>query len=395
MYQGGNIMNEEENIIEYEEPTNNGPEIKPEPKKHSGLKLTAIYLSGALICGGAGFAGATLAMNMAGNNLTNKEVLYQSVIQTKADGSEAGNLSNQEIVEAVKNTIVEITTSSVQNNSFLQQYVSSGAGSGVIISKDGLIITNAHVIEGATDIKVRTADGTEYPAELIASDSQTDVAVIRVQANNLQAAVFGNSDSLQVGEDVLAVGNPLGSLGGTVTEGILSAKDREITVQGQTMTLLQTSAAINPGNSGGGLFNRNGELIGIINAKSTGTDIEGLGFAIPINIAKSVAEDLVEKGKVSGRLTLGISYFEVNSVQAAMQYGVNTLGLYIKEVLPDTNAARAGMQAEDVITAVDGEQITTAAELKAKLSSHKVGDTMTFTVIRDKAYVELSVVLAE
>ena len=219
--------------------------------------------------------------------------------------------------------------------------------------------------------------------------------MLRINADNLQPAILGDSDTLNVGENVIAIGNPLGSLGGTVTEGILSAKDRDITIDGQSMTLLQTSAAINPGNSGGGLFNSRGELIGIVNAKSSGSDIEGLGFAIPINIAKSVVNDLIENGKVSGRITLGITYYEISSITQAMQHGVNVLGLLVSEVTPNSNAAAAGIQENDVIVEADGEQITTSDDLRNALSSHKVGDTMTFKVFRDDGYVDLSCTLAE
>lgn len=205
--------------------------------------------------------------------------------------------------------------------------------------------------------------------------------------------MVGDSSTLKVGEDVVAIGNPLGSLGGTVTEGILSALDREITIDDQKMTLLQTSAAINPGNSGGGLFNAKGELIGIVNAKSSGSGIEGLGFAIPVNEMKSVVEDLVETGKVQGRLALGIRYYEISSVQQAMKHGVNTLGLLVSEVEANSNADRAGIQANDIIVEVDGEQITTKEDLASILNNHKVGDNMDITVVRNKEYVNLSVTL--
>ncbi len=263
----------------------------------------------------------------------------------------------------------------------------------MIISADFTIISIFHVIEGASSITVRLSDGTEYAAEVVGADAQTDVAVIKIDANNLKPAVFGDSSSLLVGQQVLAVGNPLGELGGSVTEGIISALDRTITIDGQTMTLLQTSAAINPGNSGGGLFNTNGELVGIVNAKSSGSDVEGLGFAIPVNIAKDVAEQLITNGSVEGRLTLGISYYEISDVQTAMSNGLNTLGLLVAEVNAGSNAERAGFKQGDLIIAADDEQVSSSAELKSKLQSHEPGDTMTFTVIRDKKYVDLSVVL--
>lgn len=365
-----------------------------ESKKGGFLKTLLLLILTGVIGLGSGYAGAKIALNS--NKLpTKQEVLYQSVIQTDSNGNEINTLSKKDVIANVKDSVVEITTSGVEVNWFFQEYVTSGAGSGVIISEDGVIITNHHVIEKATEIVVRLSNGDEYPATLIGSDAQTDVAVLRIEASGLKPAIMGDSSMLAVGADVLAIGNPLGSLGGSVTEGIISALDRQITIDGQSMTLLQTSAAINPGNSGGGLFNMKGELIGVVNAKSSGEDIEGLGFAIPINVAKQIAEDLIEQGKVTGRLSLGIRYYEISNAQLARQYNVNTLGLYIGEVVAGSNAERAGLQPGDVITGVDGEQVTTSDELKAALKSHKPGETMVLDVVRNKEYIVLEVVLLE
>ena len=206
-----------------------------------------------------------------------------------------GNLSVAEVVKNVADTVVEITTTNVVTDRFYGQYVTSGAGSGVIISENGYIITNHHVIDGARTITVRLTDGSEFSAKLVGSDADTDIAVLKIQATGLSYAVMGSSASLVVGQEVVAIGNPLGSLGGTVTDGIISALDRTVVVDGHKMTLMQTNAAINPGNSGGGLFNRAGELIGIVNAKQADTGIEGLGFAVPIDVAWASAEAIVNK----------------------------------------------------------------------------------------------------
>ncbi len=353
-----------------------------------------------LLCAAVGFAsglgGAMLALSLFGNNnVVTKDVLYQSVIQTDIDGNTITDLSASDVVANVKDSVVEITTSTIRYGTFMGQYVSSGAGSGVILSKEGLIVTNHHVIDNATEIKVKLTNGEEHKATLIASDAQTDLAVLRITADDLKPAVLGDSDTMRVGETVYAIGNPLGSLGGSVSEGIVSAKDREIKIDGQNMILLQTSAAVNPGNSGGGLFNSKGELVGIVNAKSSGEDIEGIGFAIPISIAKGIVEDLTTTGKVSGRLVLGISYYEISNLSTAVKYGVNTLGLLVGEVSPNSNASKAGLKPNDVIVEVDGNQVTTADDLKVALNKHKVGDKMTFTVVREKEYIELSVTLKD
>ena len=383
---------DDENIVETEV---HETEIKEEKKEKKNKSKVFWILICALVGFVSGIGGTFLTLQLSGGISSNTDVIYHSVVQTNEDGEAVDEMSTVDVVENVKDSIVEITTSKTETTVFLQQYVTSGAGSGVVFSDAGLIVTNHHVIDGADEIKVRLTNGDEYDAELIASDAQSDLAVLRIDAENLTPVVLGDSDTLNVGESVIAIGNPLGSLGGTVTEGILSAKDREITIDGQSMTLLQTSAAINPGNSGGGLFNSKGELIGVVNAKSSGSDIEGLGFAIPINIAKSVVNDLVENGKVSGRITLGITYYEISSITQAMEHGVNVLGLLVSEVTPNSNAAAAGIQVNDVIVEADGEQVTTSDDLRSALSSHKIGDTMTFTVVRDKEYVELSCTLAE
>ena len=223
----------------------------------------------------------------------------------------------------------------------------TGAGSGVIISEDGYLITNNHVINGASTIQVRTSDGTTYDAVLVGTDSKTDVAVLKINASGLRPVTFGDSDNLNVGETAVAIGNPLGELGGTVTNGIISAKDRSITLDNQQMTLLQTNAAINPGNSGGGLFNSRGELIGMVVAKSSGSDVEGLGFAIPSNLVSKIAQELIANGYVTGRPALGVTVLSIENAQTAMQYGVSSLGVYITDVESGSAADKAGLQAGD------------------------------------------------
>ena len=205
-------------------------------------------------------------------------------------------LTIPEIAALNSKSVVEIYTESLVTDWFMRQYITEGAGSGVIISLDGYIVTNNHVIEKSTKITVQLNNGEEYDAELIGRDVKTDLAVLKINAKGLKPAKWGDSSELIVGELAVAIGNPLGKLGGTVTEGIISALSREINIDRHVMTLMQTTAAVNPGNSGGGLFNDKGELIGIVNAKFIGSDIEGIGFAIPADLAKEVVERLIKGG---------------------------------------------------------------------------------------------------
>ena len=190
-------------------------------------------------------------------------VIYESTEPKVDTSSVAGSTDTAKVVAAVENSVVEITTETVTTSTFFGQYVTQGAGSGVVVSADGYIVTNNHVVDGATNIKVTLANKTTYDATVVGTDEKTDIAVVKINASGLTPAVFGDSSQIVVGQDVIVIGNPLGSLGGSVTKGIVSALDRQVTIENQTMTLLQIDAAVNPGNSGGGAFDANGNLIGI------------------------------------------------------------------------------------------------------------------------------------
>ena len=303
----------------------------------------------------------------------------------------------KEITEAAKDSVVEITTESVTSDSWMQQYVTQGAGSGVIITEDGYITTNNHVIDGAGKITVTTADGKEYNAELVGTDSISDVAVLKIDADGLSPATYGNSDQLAVGDMAVAIGNPLGELGGTVTAGIISALDRQLVIDGKTMTLLQTDTSINPGNSGGGLFNGDGQLVGIVVAKSSGSDVEGLGFAIPINKAAEVAQQLMDKGYVSGQPSTGMTYTESSASGTGFEQffgGSQNQNVYIYSVEGD-NAKKAGFQAGDMVYAVEGTQITSFDELSSIVTAHKVGDKLKFTIVRNGSTMDITLELEE
>lgn len=387
-----NMENKEE-IKEESAPIYNNEPIqkKKEKKNHSGIK---IVIASVLLSSITSFGSAALAIKLFGSAPT---VIYESTNSPVINQINTAEMTSQVslVASAVENSVVEIRTEQLVTSSWLQQYVSEGAGSGVVYSSDGYIVTNNHVIDGATNINVTMHDGSTYPAELIATDSKTDLALLKIEKNDCIPVVLGNSDELIVGEETIAVGNPLGQLGGTVTNGIISALDREITLDGRTHNLLQTNAAINPGNSGGGLFNASGELIGIVVAKSSGSDVEGLGFAIPVNDVKEVIEQLITNGYVGGRPAMGISVISIETYQQAISYGVNKYGVFIVDVLEDSAAEKAGLQANDYIVSVDGVAIESYDDLSGILDSYAVGDTITIQIQRGRNIMDFSLTLQE
>ncbi len=324
--------------------------------------------------------------------------IYREVEEVAVStGNSDKNLTYAEVAALVKNSVVEITTE-FNNNSVWYQYVTQGAGSGVIISDDGYIITNAHVITNeetaavADNIIVRLTDGTEYTASVVGYDSDADIAILKVEAEGMTAAVCGDSDKLAVGEELVVVGNPLGELGGTVTNGIVSATEREISVNGVKMSLIQTNAAVNPGNSGGGMFNMAGQLVGIVNAKSSGSNVEGLGFAIPVNEALSVSEQLLEYGYVRGKVTIGVTFTEVSNSSFFFYYNLKP-GVYVSELTPGYNDKV--LQVGDRIIAVNEQEISSSHDIKEMLMGCAVGDTLKFQLYREGKLTEVEVTCYE
>lgn len=300
-------------------------------------------------------------------------------------------MTKTQVVSLVQSSVVEITTEKAVTGGYFQQYVSSGAGSGVIISDKGYVITNNHVIDSVDTITVRLSNGNEYTATLIGTDASADIAVIKIEpTETLTVAKLGSSDSLLVGEEIIVIGNPLGKLGGSVTNGIISALDREIIIDGETRTLLQTNAAVNPGNSGGGMFNLRGELVGVVNAKSSGTNIEGLGFAIPIDTAYSVVLQLMEYGYVLGRIDHGLELLDINDMLTAISYHVNTYGVYVLES-KYTDEIKNG----DRIASIDGTEVSSSADVKTALKDFKVGDTVKVTISRNGKMIDVKLTLRE
>jgi serine protease Do len=385
----------------------------------------------AALSAAAGYGGAKLAHNNTGTQpvtfarLTDDE-RSQIIAQVKAElsagvisdalnapsnsGLASGSVSNAsivplnaaaartpltipQVVEAVSDTVVEIATEQVTNAGYFGSRVESGAGSGVIISTDGYIITNNHVVSSARSVSVRLRNGETYDAEIVGRDTISDLAVLKIEASDLKAASYGNSDKLVVGETVIAIGNPLGQLGGTVTDGIISALNRDVTLSdGTVMNLMQTSAAISPGNSGGGLFNTYGELIGIVNAKSGGSNVEGIGFAIPSVQVVTIAEQLTNFGYVQGRVDFGIQLVDVHDIFTAMRYSLSSLGVYVSQ--DDTDS---GLRAGDRIISIEGVDVSSAVEVKAVYSDkkYKIGDTLKLVISRSGRTYEAEVVLKQ
>ena len=369
----------------------------PKPKKQHRVLLRVLAGLGVVVLGfGSGLAGAVVASR---TGLTGGQVVVQQVQRAASDAENTGStggegMSISQIASVVSPSVVAITTEQMSGSQtwFGGYYVQSGAGSGVIISEDGYILTCAHVVNGATSIQVQLDNGDTYDAAIVGQDTTSDVAVIKVEATGLTPAVIGDSNALAVGETVVAVGNPLGTLSNTVTNGIISALNREVTVEDNDMTLLQTSASISPGNSGGGLFNANGELIGIVNAKSSYSEAEGIGFAIPIDSGMEIAQQLIENGSVV-RPALGVQIYEVTDASTAARLGVNATGVYVVEVTAGGGAEAAGVKAGDRLIAIDDTAVTSNNAVKSYLNDKQVGDTVTLQVEREGKVLTMEVTL--
>ena len=382
----------------------------PKKKKKFNGKRVARSAVALVLAAAMGFAGGFVGAKFGGSGKVVIQQVAPSSTADSASGSDSSitaasssgsSLTTEQVADLVSPSVVVITTEQVvysQWSWYGQNQVESGAGSGVIISSDGYILTCAHVVDGASTITVTIGD-KDYTATLVGEDTTSDIAVIKIDADGLTPATVGNSDSLKVGQSVMAVGNPLGELGGTVTGGMISALNRSVTIQGSssvnTMSLIQMDASVSPGNSGGGLFNMNGELVGIVNAKSSSSDAEGLGFAIPINDAIKVAQELLENGYVTGRPYLGITYLAVTDAQTAQQLGVNAYGVYIVDVTKGGPADQAGLKVGDRIVSVDGSEIAAKDDLGTLMQKHAAGDTLAITVARDGQMQTVNVTLGE
>ena len=426
----------------YSDPNGGDPNKKPK-KKHTGLKVAAFVLAMVLVSGGsigvyegirssnADNSSSIVARNdcsaaesSPGDRCSSKKSdSSQSWIQL---ASTNGSMSVADIVKKVTPSVVGVQSTfsspNGSNNNTMNGYGGffgygsqgnngsqgmTGVGTGIIMSKDGYIVTNAHVIYDdehgygeASSVQIQMSDEeTTYDARIVAYDKEADIAVLKIDADNLTAAEFGDSSSCEVGETVVAIGNPLGlQFQNTVTCGIISALDRKVTINDNTMTLIQTDTAINNGNSGGPLINSSGQVIGINSAKMSSTysgeaTVEGIGFAIPMSEAKSIVDDLINYGYVTGRPQLGISCQDVTEA-VSQAYNI-PVGAYIFSVTAGGAADQAGLQPGDVITGIQDQTISTTEELNAVKNQYKAGDTITLTYVRAGETKKVDVTLAE
>lgn len=377
-------------------------------KKSGGKKGVALALVCALLGGGMGVGGGFLGASLARGDLPQTVVsgdgvstVMQGVRETSVlqiqqiDSSK--ELTAAEVYAANVNSTVGIVTSAVTTNFWGQQTQSAAAGSGFIFTDDGYIITNYHVIEGANAVTVSTYDGTQYDAKIIGYDESNDVAVLKVEAEGLTPVVIGSSSKLNVGDNVVAIGNPLGELTFSLTAGAVSALNRDVTMSsGSTQELIQTDCAINSGNSGGALFNMYGEVVGITNAKysgssGSGASIDNIGFAIPMDDVYNIITSIIEKGYIE-KPYIGVSVISVSG--ETQKYGLPQ-GAAVQSLTDDGPAKAAGLQVNDIITKVNDTEITSSNDLVKTIGACKPGDRITLTLYRQGQTMEISLEVAQ
>ena len=377
--------------------------------KKTVLTVAAICLATLLLCGAACFGTVNYVQRQAAAETAAESARLAEVENTAGEyytatllaGSKgsSGELSATEIYELACKQVVGISSTITGYNRFGQLTSNAVTGTGFVLSEDGYILTNNHVVEDASKtggkVTVKFYDGSEYPAEIVGTESGTsDVALLKIDANGLTPVTLGDSDSMQVGESIYAVGNALGELTYTMTAGIISALDREIAADRYTtLNMFQLDAAVNSGNSGGPVYNSRGEVIGIVTAKYNESGVEGLGFAIPINEAVQIAEELVNHGYVTGKAYFGITVTDIGESDA-QKY--NTVpGVYVYSVEEGSCAEKAGLRQGDVILALGGQTVTTTAELASAKKAYKAGDSCELTVWRSGETLTLTVVFDE
>lgn len=365
-------------------------------KNRLGLKITSLALVCALLGGLVGGGTAYLVSNSSNSETTEVNVSNRKPTEIQLKTVDGKNpMTDAELYAANVNSVVSINiTATSDPNFFGQTTQTAGAGSGFILTPDGYIVTNYHVVGDADTVKVTLYNGDSYDAQYIGGDEDYDIAVIKIEATDLPNVTLGNSDSLNVGDHVLAIGNPLGELTFSMSEGIASSVNRAIDVDGTPFNMIQVTAAINPGNSGGPLFNEYGEVVGIVSAKyssygSSGESVEGLGFAIPINDVISMIQDIMTNGYVSNKAYLGATIGTLTSGMAQQYRYDISQGAFVYSVEDGSPAAAAGLQLGDVITAIDGTEITSLEDLTAAKKGYAAGDTSTLTVYRQGETITL------
>ena len=385
----------------------NAQPAQPVKAKSSKLRLAALAISFSLLGGALGTGGTFAALRAFGNNSGTASATKTNgtaVIKTADDSGKAvamqtvktngTQLTASQVYQNNVNSTVGITTE-ITTNYFGYKTTAAASGSGFIITDDGYIVTNHHVIEGANSVKVTLYDNTQYDAEIVGSDESNDIAVLKIDASGLTPVTLGDSEALSVGDNVVAIGNPLGELTFTLTSGVVSAKDRSITTSNSVMmNLIQTDCAINSGNSGGALFNMYGEVVGVTNAKyssnsSTEASIDNICFAIPINNVKDIVTSIIENGYVV-KPYIGVSVETVSSDMKS--YGIPE-GAVVRVVNEDSPAEKAGLKENDIITKADDEDITSSNDLVSKIKKASKGDKITLTVYRqgEEKTIELTV----
>lgn len=372
-----------------EDPWDKNPGGSPKKKGGSGLsgKIVALALVCALVGGfiGAGVSGATTKVNKTSVQVSDREVAQVQTV--KVDGKT--QMSMSEVYASNVNSVVSINVSATTNY-FGQTVQTAASGTGFFITEDGYILTNHHVISDASSVKVTLYNGETYDATVIGSDEDYDIAVLKIDVTGATPVVLGDSSKVAIGESVAAVGNPLGELTFSMSEGIVSCVNRAINVDGTPFNMIQVDCSINPGNSGGPLMNLYGEVVGIVSAKYStysSTTVEGLGFAIPIDDVKSIITDIMENGAVTGKAYMAVTVGTMNS-QMAAQYSIDIdQGVFVYSVVKGGAGDKAGLRLGDVITKMGDTTLTSRQDLSAALKSYRSGDTATLTVFRDGSYI--------
>ncbi|MDY5276266.1 MAG: trypsin-like peptidase domain-containing protein [Erysipelotrichaceae bacterium] len=355
-----------------------------------GIKQIVIIFLVALLGGACGTYGI-YELTYKNNTDENKEITSE----VQYTNNESGVY--EKVVAKAIDSVVQITSKAQTNNSFFGSYESTSLGSGVIISEDGYIVTNNHVISGATNVSVELNDGTTYGATIVGSDAKTDLALLKIEASGLKYSRMIDSDELNLGQEVVAIGNSLGE-GTSSTNGIISALNRDVTISNYSMNLILTNAQVNNGNSGGGLFDLNGNLVGIVNAKisssaNASATVEGMGYAIPSNTVKEIVEELKTNGYVKNRATLGVKVITDSNY---LQYnGYTNAGALVGEVVKGGAADKAGIKAGDLIVAINDTKVASFSELSKLLDDYGIGDTINVTVSRDNQMKTFEVTLVE